>query len=48
MGGQVAHTGEKRSAYKILVTKSERRKLLGRPRCRWEDNTRNDLKIHRI
>jgi hypothetical protein len=30
--------GEKRTAYKILVGTSEEKILLGRPKCRWEDN----------
>jgi hypothetical protein len=29
----VAHTGEKRNAYKILEGKSEGKRLLGRHRC---------------
>jgi hypothetical protein len=29
-----------RNAYKILVEKPEGEKLLGRVRCRWEDNIR--------
>jgi hypothetical protein len=27
-----------RNVYKILVAKSKGNRLLGRPRCRWEDN----------
>jgi len=34
-----------RRAYKILVGKPEGRKLLGRPRCRWEDNIKMDVKF---
>jgi hypothetical protein len=34
----IARIGEKRNAYRILVGKSERRRPLGRPRCRWVDN----------
>jgi hypothetical protein len=30
--------GEMRSAYKTLVGKPEGKKLLGRPRSRWDDN----------
>jgi hypothetical protein len=33
--GHVARMGEKRGAYRILVRKPERRRLLGRPRHRW-------------
>jgi hypothetical protein len=35
--------GEKRSAYRLLVGKSEGRRPLGRPRRRWLDNIRMDL-----
>jgi hypothetical protein len=37
--------GEMRNAYRILVGKTERYITLGRPRRRWEDNIRMDLKI---
>jgi hypothetical protein len=33
----------KRNAYSLLVGKPERKRPLGRPRCRWVDNIRNDL-----
>jgi hypothetical protein len=36
--------GEKRNAYRILVGKPEEKRPLGRPRCRWEDNIRMDLR----
>jgi hypothetical protein len=35
--------GEERSAYKILVGRPERRRPLGRPRRRWQDNIKMDL-----
>jgi hypothetical protein len=35
---------KKKNAYRILVGKPEGRRPLGRPRCRWEDNIRMDLK----
>jgi hypothetical protein len=41
--GYVARIGEKRKAYRLLVEKSERRRPLGRPRCRWLDNISMDL-----
>ena len=41
--GQVACMGERRSAYRILVGRSEGRRTLGRPRHRWEDNIKVDL-----
>jgi len=34
----VVREGENRNAYRILVGKPEGRRLLGRPRCRLEDN----------
>jgi hypothetical protein len=30
--------GERSGAYRVLVGKSEGKRPLGRPRCRWEDN----------
>jgi hypothetical protein len=38
--GHVARIGEKRNAYRILMGKQEGKRLLGRPRRRWEDNTK--------
>jgi len=35
--------GEKRRVYTVLVGKPEGKSSLGRPRCRWEDNTKMDL-----
>jgi hypothetical protein len=35
--GHVARMVEKRYAYRVSVGKSEGRKSLGRPRCRWVD-----------
>jgi len=42
--GHVAHIREMKNAYKILVGKSEGKRLLGRPRLRWKDNIRMDLR----
>jgi hypothetical protein len=42
--GHVARMGERRNAYRILVGKPERRRPLGRPRCRWVDNIKMDLR----
>jgi hypothetical protein len=36
--------GEKRNAYRILVGKPEGRRRLGRPRRRWVDNIKMDLR----
>jgi hypothetical protein len=36
--------GEKRNAYRLLVGKPEGKKTLGRPRRRWVDNIRMDLR----
>jgi hypothetical protein len=35
--------GERRVAYRVLVGRTEGKRLLGRPRCRWEDNIKMDL-----
>jgi hypothetical protein len=40
----VARTGEERGAYRILVGRPEGRQPLGRPRRRWEDNIKMDLR----
>jgi hypothetical protein len=42
--GHVAHMGEARGAYNILVGRPEGRRPLGRPRRRWEENKKLDLK----
>jgi hypothetical protein len=42
--GHVARMGEVRGAYKILVGRPEGRRPLGRPRRRWEDNIKMDLR----
>jgi hypothetical protein len=42
--GHVVRIGEKRNAYKILVGKPEEKRPLGRPRCRWVDNIKMDLR----
>jgi hypothetical protein len=36
--------GERRGAYRALVGKPEARRPLGRPRRRWEDNIKMDLR----
>jgi hypothetical protein len=42
--GLVARMGEVRDAYNILVGRPEGRRSLGRPRRRWEDNIKMDLR----
>jgi hypothetical protein len=42
--GHVARMGEKGNAYRILVGKPEVKRALGRPRRRWENNIRMDLR----
>jgi hypothetical protein len=42
--GHVARMGERRGAYRALVGKPEGRRLLERPRRRWEDNIKMDLR----
>jgi hypothetical protein len=42
--GHVARMGETRNAYKILVRKPEGKRPLGRPRRRWVDNIKMDLR----
>jgi hypothetical protein len=41
--GHIAHMGEKRGAYRVLVGKSEGKRPLGRPRHRLEVNIKMDL-----
>ena len=41
--GHVAHMGEERGVYRVLVGKPEGRRPLGRHRHRWVDNIRMDL-----
>jgi hypothetical protein len=43
MGGACSTYGERRGVYRVLVGKYERKRPLGRPRCRWEDNIKMDL-----
>jgi hypothetical protein len=40
----VARLGEKGSAYRIFVGKPEGKGPLRRPRCRWMDNIKMDLR----
>ena len=40
--GHVAHMGERRGMYRVLVWKPEGKRPLERPRHRWEDNIKMD------
>jgi hypothetical protein len=42
--GHVVCMGEERKVYQVLVGKSEGKRPLGRPRHRWEDGIRMDLR----
>jgi hypothetical protein len=42
--GHVAHVGEERKVYKVLVGKREGKKPFGRSRCRCEDGIEVDLR----
>jgi hypothetical protein len=44
MGGACSTNGEKRNAYRILVGQPEGKRPLGRPRRRWVDNVKLDLR----
>jgi hypothetical protein len=43
LAGYVAHMGENRVVYRVLVQKPEGKRQLGRPRHRMEDNIELDL-----
>jgi hypothetical protein len=42
--GRVARVGEERKVHKVLVGKSEGNRPLGRPKRRWEDGIKMDLR----
>jgi hypothetical protein len=42
--GHVARMGEERNVYKVLMGKPEVKRPLGKPRRRWEDGIRMDLR----
>jgi hypothetical protein len=42
--GYVARKGEGRGVYMVLIGRPEGKMLLGRPRRRWEDNIKMDLR----
>jgi len=45
--GHVAHMGERRGVYTVVVEKLEGKRPLWRPRRRWEDNIKIDLQAVR-
>jgi hypothetical protein len=42
--GHVACLGEKRNAHRVFMENPEGKKLQGRPKDRWEDNIKMDLR----
>jgi hypothetical protein len=42
--GHAARMGKGRGVYRVLVGRPEGERQLGRPRCRWEDNIKMDLR----
>jgi hypothetical protein len=44
MGSACRTVGEKRNAYRIMVGKQEVKRPLGRPRNRWVDNIKIDVR----
>jgi hypothetical protein len=44
LAGYMARIGEGRGVYRVLIGNSEGKRLLGRPKCRWEDNIKLDLR----
>jgi hypothetical protein len=44
MGGACNADGDDKGTYRVLVVKPERKRPLGRPRCRWAYNIGMDLK----
>jgi hypothetical protein len=44
MGRVCSTNGEKKNAYRILVGKAEGKRQLGRPRRKWVDNIKMDLR----
>jgi hypothetical protein len=42
--GHVAHMGERRGVYRVLVGRPEGKRLLGRPNHKWEDSIKMDFR----
>jgi hypothetical protein len=45
MGRACSTNGEKRKAYRILIVKPEGKRPLGRPRHKYVENTKMDLRM---
>jgi len=43
MGGACGTYGREEIGYRVLIEKIEKKRPLGRPRCKWEDNIKTDL-----
>jgi hypothetical protein len=48
LAGHVAHMEEMRNVYKVLFGEREGKRPLGKPKRRWEDNIRTDLKRNAV
>jgi len=48
LAGHVARMGERRGVYRDLMGKPKGKRLLGRPRRRWEDNIKIYLQKTRL
>jgi hypothetical protein len=42
--GHEAHMGEGRGVFRVLIRRPTGKRPLGGPTCRWEDNTKMDLR----
>jgi hypothetical protein len=45
MGSECSTFGERKHAYRVLVGKPERRRPLERPRRKWDNNIKKDLRV---
>jgi hypothetical protein len=43
-GQGMYHTRVKKNAYSVFVEKPEGKRAAARPRCKWEDNIKRDLR----
>jgi hypothetical protein len=48
MGKECSTYGEKKTAYKVLVGKSEGKRPLERPRHSWEDNIETNIRYEMV